>query len=369
MKRKRKQNKSVEKSITPQRVELTPEEKRMHAEWNRLTKFPEYYAKMIELQKTDREKPFHGAIDVIHDCMREEEWFAINCPFPFKLHWSRVALLAGLTTRYLRELALANNHDAIKTLADITVQMTETLTQLLTSESQAAKENAILTEEINRIPGVDKRIVESNSEIVRRVSHDIPYWPMLRFRNTAANSKKQFQRIADQLELGKECPINVSKSANYSLETPINSFVWTCLRHFQRVHRFIRHDFSGPGFGHVDRPAKTFEEAVEGIVFSQYQGPPGSRPFRPGGMIKREDIPIYKVSYHLPPLTKLSAKDWADKAIMPYVCSKYSDFSRVPEFSEILKREGVKTRGQQRKEIRKDIIRSLTSMARPQNIA
>ena len=86
-------------------------------------------------------------------------------------------------------------------------------------------------------------------------------------------------------------------------------------------------------------------------------------------MIKREDIPIYKVSYDLKPLTKSAAKDWADKAIVPYVCSKYPDFSKVPEFSDILRRDGVKTRGQQRKEIRKDIIRALTSIARPQSMA
>ena len=276
MKRKPKSKQSDTKNVVPspipKSVELTPEQKWMNAEWNRLTKFPEYYAKIGELQKTDQEKPFHAAINVIHDCMWEEEWFAQNTPFPFKLHWSRIALLAGLTCRYLRELALLNNHDAIKTVADITVEMTETLTELLTSESQAAKDNAKLTAEINNIKGVDKRAVESNAEIMQRVARDIPYWPMLRFLNTAANSKKQFQRIAAQLELGKECPINVSESANYSLETPINSFVWKCLRHFQRVHWVVRHDFSGPGYGHIDRPARTFEEAVEGIVFFQYEG-------------------------------------------------------------------------------------------------
>jgi len=203
---------------------------------------------------------------------------------------------------------------------------------------------------------------------MQSVARDIPYWPMLRFLNSAANSKKQFQRIADQLELGKECPINVSELANYSLETPINSFVWKCLRHFQRVHRHIRHDYKYPGFGHVDRKAETFEEAVEGIVFTKLEPPYTLRPIIVG-MIKREDIPIYKASYALPPLTKSTAEEWADKAIVPYVCSKYPDFRNVPEFSNIFKRSGVKTRGQQRAQIRKDIIRSLTSMARRQSIA
>lgn len=81
-------------------------------------------------------------------------------------------------------------------------------------------------------------------------------------------------------------------------------------------------------------------------------------------MIKREDIEIYKASYELPKLTKTNAKEWADRAIIPYVCSKYADFSTVPEFTDILKRSGVRTRGQQKREIRKDIIRALTSLAR-----
>jgi hypothetical protein len=367
MKRKIKPKQSDNKNVVPQPVprpvELTPEQKRMWAEWNRLTKIPEYWAKQRELQKTDREKHFHTAINVIHDFMAEEEWFAQNTPYPFKQHWSRIGLLARTTCRYLRELALSNNHDAISTLADITVDMTETLTELLTSESQAAKENAKLIAEINSIPGVDKRTVESNAEIMQRIARQIPYWPMLRFLNTAANSKKQFQRIAAELELGKECPINVSTAANYSLEHPINAFVWKCLRHFLDVHWFIHHDFSGPGYGHVNGPAKTFEKAVEGIILTKME-PPHVRRSMTVGMIKREDIPIYKASYALPPLTKSTAKDWTDKAIMPYVDSKYPDFSKIPEFAGSLNRSGVKTRGEQRREIRRDILRSLTSMAR-----
>ena len=165
------------------------------------------------------------------------------------------------------------------------------------------------------------------------------------------------------MKLGESCPINVSESANYNLETPINSFVWKCLRHFQDVHWHIEHDFKYPGYGHVDRPAKTFEEAVAGIILTKLEAPPARRPGIVG-MIKREDIPIYKASFKLASLTKATAKDWADKAIVPYVDSKYADFSKVPQFADILKRDGVRTRGQQKREIRKDIIRALTSLAR-----
>jgi hypothetical protein len=224
-------------------------------EWDKATKFPEYFAKSSELSKTGvyQEKIHFQAIEIIHLLMDEEEWFADNTPYPFKvIHWSRIASLASLTCRYLRKLALYDNEDAVKTLARLTVEMTETLTELLTSKSESAKNNVKLIQELNRRGVCDDRKIASSAELMQTIAGELPYWPMLRFLNTAANSKKQFQRIAKDLELGKDCPINVSESANYSLETPINSFVWKCLRHFQDVHWHIQHDFKYPGYGHVD---------------------------------------------------------------------------------------------------------------------
>lgn len=274
-------------------------------EWDELTKFPEYHAKTTELSKTGvhQEKIYFQAIEIIHRLMDEEEWFAENTPYPFKVsHWSRIADLASLTCRYLQKIALADNQDAIKDLARITVEMTETLTELLNGKSEAAQRNEKLIKELNRkFDGACNMVVESNAELMQRVARDLPYWPMLRFLNTAANSKKQFQRFAEQLKLGESCPINVSESANYSLETPINSIVWKCLRHFQDVHWHIEHDFKYPGYGHGDRPAKTFEEAVEGIILTKLEPPAARRPITVG-MIKREDIHIYKISYKLPKL-------------------------------------------------------------------
>ena len=354
--------------------EITPAQiaaRKNQQEWDKLTKFPEYFAKSKELRESGvhQEKICFQATNIIHNIMWQEEWFAENTPYPFKIiHWSRIASDAQMICRYLIQSALADNQDSIRTLARITVELTETLMELLNGETEAAKKNRELIDDLNRRGVCDGRKTESNAELMQSTAEKLPYWPMLRFLNTAANSKKQFRRIAQELKLGSDCPINVSESANYSLETPINYFVWKCLRHFQDVHWHIRHDFKNPGYGHVDRPAKTFEEAVEGIIFQKLEPPHVIRPMTVG-MIKREDIQIYKASYELQPLTKSTAEDWADKAIVPYVCSKYTDFHNVPEFSNIFKRSGVKTRGQQRAQIRKDIIRSLVSMARPASIA
>lgn len=335
-------------------------------EWEKLTKFQTYYTKAKEISESGpgQEKIFHAAIQTIHDLMWSEEWFAKNTPYPFKIsHWSRISLLAGLTCDYLQILALADNHDAIKTLARLTVKMTETLTQLLTAPTEAAQRNATLMAELSiKYKGACDWIEKSNAELMKNIAHELPYWPMLRFLNTAANAQSQFHRIAKELELGKDCPINVSESANYSLETPINLFVWKCLRHFQAVHDHIDRGLKYPGYGHVDGPAKSIDEAVEGIIFFQYPTQQGKIPFRPGGMIKRDDIPIYKESYRLPPLTKLTAKEWADKAVMPYVKSYFPDLRKVPELKAYRTQTGRE--GKRYAPVRKAIIQSLKQMAR-----
>jgi hypothetical protein len=159
-------------------------------------------------------------------------------------------------------------------------------------------------------------------ELFQPLAHELPYWPVLYFKNTAANN--HLPLTIDQLELGKDCPINVSESAKFSLQTPLNALLWHCLRHFQSVHSSIRREFEEPGFGHVTGPSKTFEEAIARMVFEKGELPLAINPFMIG-MVRRDEIPIYKKSFSLPPLTKDgdSAIQWADLAIVPFVKARF----------------------------------------------
>ena len=120
-------------------------------------------------------------------------------------------------------------------------------------------------------------------------------------------------------KLGAKCFINAdgTQVAKYSLRTPINRFVW---------------------------------RKLNGLRFS---------------IELMSDVPgIAAIELNsLPKLTKSTAKLWADKALMPYLSAMDRDFSGVPEFAAILARPGAKPRGQQRREIRKDVIRALESLA------
>jgi hypothetical protein len=142
-------------------------------------------------------------------------------------------------------------------------------------------------------------------------------WPVMLCRHET--SAKPVAAYLDKIKLGSECIINANgvQVAKYSLRTPINRFVWRKLK---------------------------------GLRFS---------------IDLMSEVPgIAKIDFDsLPKLTKANAKAWADKALMPYITAMYENFSEVPEFSAILARPGVTTRGQQRREIRKDVIRALQSLA------
>jgi hypothetical protein len=147
----------------------------------------------------------------------------------------------------------------------------------------------------------------------------VPDWPVMLCRHEVSN--KLIAAYLDDIGLGTKSVINADgqQIAKYSLRTPINRFVWRKLAGL-RLSIALMSDI--PAIAAIDLDA-------------------------------------------LPKLTKATAKVWADKALMPYVTAVHEDFSHVPEFSAILRRPAVRTRGQQRREIRKDIIRALQSLAPP----
>ena len=77
-------------------------------------------------------------------------------------------------------------------------------------------------------------------------------------------------------------------------------------------------------------------------------------------MIHREEIPIYIQSRKLTPLTKASAEDWADVAIMPYVKIRFPDLRKVEELKGI----NTGSMGRRYAPVRKAVIQALRQVAR-----
>ena len=125
-------------------AQLTPEQ-RAQRERYRAEKWAEYDAKWKEFEESEPKpaKRYGEAIDTLNDFMEQEEWFAKNTPHPFRIqHWPRIANLAQFLCDDLQRLARFGNQEAIRTVARISVETTETLTELLNSESEAAIQNA-----------------------------------------------------------------------------------------------------------------------------------------------------------------------------------------------------------------------------------
>jgi hypothetical protein len=339
---------------------LTPEQK----EWREryvAERWSLYHAMEEKLRKEGDEARYAQAVNALHEFDQQAAWFAKNTPHPFKVSYSsRISSLAGVACRYLQRLALHGNQRAVADLARLTVEMTETLTDLLAGEPEK---------------------VEANARLMRRLTARLPYWPMIQFRHAAANN--HFPRLADLLELGKDCLINATEQANYSLQTPINRFVWHCLKHFDEVHWIIResldpkgkdqtwseivaageramHMFELVAAGKVNinpekRPDDPIEKALEPYVFTDTD----KHRF---GMIHREEIPIYKDSFKLEPLTKSNAPQWADSAIMPYVRNRFPDLRTVEELHYLKGKVG--RTGKRYAPVRKAVIQALQQLAR-----
>ena len=162
-----------------------------------------------------------------------------------------------------------------------------------------------------------EELAASNSETLQNMSAHRADWPVMLCRHETSN--KIVSAYLDNIGLGTECVINADgqRPAKYSLRTPINRFVW---RKLKGLRGWIKIMSDVPEIAAINLDA-------------------------------------------LPKLSKANAKVWADRALMPYITAMYRNFSEVPEFSAILSRRGVKTRGQQRREIRKDVIRALQCLA------
>jgi len=286
------------------------------------------------------ETRFGFAVDAIHHFADEDAWFAEHAPYPFaEAYWSSNTLLASVCCRYLQRAARAGNSGAIRTLADLAVELTETLTELIADESPSADRNA---------------------KIVKWIAEELPSWPMLHLCNTAANN--HFPRIADKIGLGDKCLLNVSDTANYSLRTPINRLVWKCLRHVKEVQNILT-------WG--EREKKTVAEILAPYIFVELPAARphpviGSRKSR-AGMIHREEILIHERCRKLKTLTKANAGKWADVAVMPLLCVWYPDFKIEPSLKAILDRCNPKSRKAELTAIRKVVVQQLRGLAPPRS--
>lgn len=200
------------------------------------------------------------------------------------------------------------------------------------------------------VVGLVKHLEElctKHPERFRLLARELPYWPMLVFRHKAANnhlfekSADGQKPLADLLELGSDCPINVSNRANYSLKTPINAFLWTILSELHWGRGWVRSILSKEF--RRDSPQQTNVELLSA----------------------RAEIPIVEAELHfrafqLPPLDKTTSNRWVDDILMPWVRLKHPDLRGVPAFARV----DLGPTGRRYAAARKLLLKALTNLAR-----
>jgi hypothetical protein len=200
------------------------------------------------------------------------------------------------------------------------------------------------------VVGLVKHLEELSTQYPERfrlLARELPYWPMLVFRHKAANnhlfekSADGQKPLADLLELGSDCPINVSNRANYSLKTPINAFLWTVLSDLHWGRGWVRSIMSKEC--QRDSARQTDVELLStrtGIPLSEAE--------------------LHFQAFQLPPLDKTTSNRWIDGILMPWVRLKYPDLRDVPAFSKV----NVGPTGRRYAAARKLLLKALTNLAR-----
>lgn len=191
-----------------------------------------------------------------------------------------------------------------------------------------------------------EKLCTLHPERFRLLARELPYWPMLVFKHKAANnhlfekSADGERPLAEALELGRDCPINVSNRANYSLKTPINEFLWEVLAEFHRVRWWMKPLENGKGRRTSDE--RWIKEIAE----------------KTG--ITPDEVKIHLEACDLPPLDKETSSCWTDKAIMPWIRLRYPDLRILPAF------RGTDTgpHGKRYAPARKAVLRGLHNLAR-----
>jgi hypothetical protein len=185
---------------------------------------------------------------------------------------------------------------------------------------------------------------ERHPERFRLLARELPYWPFL-VTPHRAGYRKRFERIVSFLSLGTECPLDTSPRAMYRLQTPVCGLLWEeIFRDWINVSAGVRtlrrvaKDCSQPM--DVEKERKEIQSAVDQCCDNDAE---------------RE---IFRAAFALPDLSKTTARDWANKFVIPYLHLKYANWQAVAALAKFIGKRGGDTQAE------KEIRRAVEAMAR-----
>jgi hypothetical protein len=203
-----------------------------------------------------------------------------------------------------------------------------------------------LVESLVELLGYFENQCERHPERYRLLARELPHWPFL-VTPHRAGYRKRFDHItgAGFLALGTECPLDTSSRAMYRLQTPVCGLLWEeIFRDWINVSSAVRA---------LRRAAKERRQAVD---IEQEQKEIQSAIAHCSA--NDEERAIFRAAFGLPDLTKSTARDWADKFVIPYLHLKLPNWQEVPALAKFLGKQGGDTQAE------KEIRRAVEAMAR-----
>ena len=197
-----------------------------------------------------------------------------------------------------------------------------------------------------RVEALDK-LADDFPNHVRTAARRMHAWPMLIHRHT--NNRRRFQKLAKLLELGVDYPLDASEGARFRTDTPLVRYLDP---HIHRLH-ILRSETGDRQFGSV----KEEQDWLCPDWWKWPDEPPGEDVLAP-----------LRAARQLPPLTKATAAQWAEKAIVPLILATDArDWQNCtePVLQKIARQKGVKSKATFKSRLLAAVTATLRRLARP----
>jgi hypothetical protein len=197
-----------------------------------------------------------------------------------------------------------------------------------------------------RVAALD-RLADEFPEHIRLAARQMHAWPMLMHRHT--NNRRRFEALAKKLELGAEYPTDASEGARWRPDTPLVRYLEPLIHRLDLVYC----ELAGKEFESAEK-----EQAMAERFWWQW----------PEEKAGEEIIRIVCAARRLPALTKATASQWAEKALVPLILATDArDWQNCqePVLQRIAKQKGVKSRATFKSRLLAAVTATLRRLARP----
>jgi hypothetical protein len=191
------------------------------------------------------------------------------------------------------------------------------------------------------------RLADEFPHQVSRAARSMHAWPMLVHRHT--NNRRRFQVLADRLRVGADHPIDASEGARFRPDTPLVQYLEALI---YRIHE-VRWEVGDRQFDSL----KAEQDWLCGTWWSLADGRPSE-----------VEMAALRAAWQLPVLTKATAAQWAEKAVVPLIMATDAhDYQKCtkPALQAIARQKGVKSKATFKSRLLSAVTATLRRLARP----